>query len=306
MKREPLVSIVMNCYNGDEYLRESIDSVINQTYRNWEIIFWDNQSTDNSSQIARSYKDSRIKYFFATSHTPLGLARNLAIEKASGEFIAFLDCDDLWFDSKLIRQIELFQDPEVVLVYSDSIFFDENGDKFRLYSRTAYATGKCFRQLLSNYYLSLETVIVRHSSLLEMETLFDERFNMIEEADLFRRLALKGKLAMINEPLAKWRIHQNSWTWQKTELLWIENELMLEEYVKLIDNFETIYADEIKILRNGMQWEKLKYLIKNDKYPEARQEVKKLVFGLRKVFTYFIIYSPRFFYKFLRKKIFIG
>lgn len=59
---QPLVSVIMNCYNGSKYLKESIDSVLNQTYSNYEIIFWDNQSTDNSAEIFNSYTDSRLKY----------------------------------------------------------------------------------------------------------------------------------------------------------------------------------------------------------------------------------------------------
>ena len=65
MTDNPLISIIMNCYNGEKYLQEALDSVINQTYKNWEIIFWDNQSTDNSSFILKSYKDHRIKYFYS-------------------------------------------------------------------------------------------------------------------------------------------------------------------------------------------------------------------------------------------------
>ena len=65
MKKQPLVSIIMNCLNGEKYLNSAIDSVINQTYKNWELIFWDNRSTDNSANILKKYKDKRIKYFYS-------------------------------------------------------------------------------------------------------------------------------------------------------------------------------------------------------------------------------------------------
>ncbi len=65
MKKQPLVSIIMNCLNGEKYLSNAIDSVIKQTYKNWELIFWDNQSTDNSASILKRYKDKRIKYFYS-------------------------------------------------------------------------------------------------------------------------------------------------------------------------------------------------------------------------------------------------
>ena len=88
-----LVSIIMNCYNCAKYLEEAIDSIYAQSYDNWEIIFWDNCSTDNSALIAKSY-DSKLKYFLAKEHTALGRARNLAIKEAKGGYIAFLDSDD--------------------------------------------------------------------------------------------------------------------------------------------------------------------------------------------------------------------
>ena len=110
MKNKPLVSVIMNCYNSDTYLGEAIDSVISQTYKNWEIIFWDNQSTDKSAEIVKSYDDERIKYFYAPSFTSLYEARNYAIEKANGEYIAFLDCDDKWYKNNKSRERSRSQD----------------------------------------------------------------------------------------------------------------------------------------------------------------------------------------------------
>src|SRR5829696_2506866 len=106
----PLVSVIMNCFNGEKYLREAIDSVLAQSYTNWEIIFWDNQSTDDSARIVRSYRDPRLKYFYAPTHLPLYGARNHAIDRAAGELIAFLDVDDWWIPSKLEQQVPLFAD----------------------------------------------------------------------------------------------------------------------------------------------------------------------------------------------------
>ena len=115
----PLVSIIVNCYNGEKYLAHTLDSILNQTYQNWEIIFWDNQSTDNSSEIFKSYKDSRFKYFYAKEHAGIGKARNLAVEKTKGDFIAFLDSDDFWDKKKLELQMSYFKNLEVGVVYSN-------------------------------------------------------------------------------------------------------------------------------------------------------------------------------------------
>lgn len=86
----PLVSVIMNCFNAEKYLEEAIQSVISQTYNNWEIIFWDNNSTDKSPEIVRSFQDKRIKYFKNSKTDIIYKARNLAIQKSSGSLIAFL------------------------------------------------------------------------------------------------------------------------------------------------------------------------------------------------------------------------
>ena len=109
----PLVSVIINCYNGQKYLSEAVNSVLSQTYKNWEIIFWDNQSTDGSARIFKNFEDSRLRYFYSPTHTLLYEARNYAIDQASGEFLAFLDVDDWWCPDKLEKQIPLFTDDEV-------------------------------------------------------------------------------------------------------------------------------------------------------------------------------------------------
>jgi len=81
----------MNCYNGEQYLKEALGSVIKQTYENWELIFWDNQSTDKSASIFKSYTDSRFKYYYAPIHIDLGKARKNAIEKTTGFLINYLN-----------------------------------------------------------------------------------------------------------------------------------------------------------------------------------------------------------------------
>ena len=92
-KKPPLVSVVVNCYNGESYLHECIESIVNQTYKNWELIFWDNNSSDNSLKIINSFKDKRIKIFKSKTSNNLYHSRNLAIEKCKGNYVCFLDVD---------------------------------------------------------------------------------------------------------------------------------------------------------------------------------------------------------------------
>ena len=104
MSKQPLVSIIMNCFNGEQYIKEAINSVYAQTYSNWEIIFWDNASSDNSNEIAASY-DAKIKLFKSEETASLGEARSRAIKNANGDWLAFLDVDDIWLPKKLEYQM---------------------------------------------------------------------------------------------------------------------------------------------------------------------------------------------------------
>ena len=126
---QPLVSVIMNCYNGETYLKESIESVLSQSYQNWELIFWNNKSNDKSVEIFKNYKDSRFKYFCSDEHTSLYRARNLAIQKSNGELIAFVDTDDFWEKNKLEMQVPLFEDPNISLVYSNLWIIKESAKK---------------------------------------------------------------------------------------------------------------------------------------------------------------------------------
>ena len=125
MKKKILVSIIVNCFNGERFLVEALEYVINQTYQNWELIFWDNQSTDNSSAIIKSYEHPKFNYFYAPTHTHLGKARALAFEKTKGDWIGFLDCDDIWLPEKLQNQVSVINSFEgnLGLLYSKCEFF---------------------------------------------------------------------------------------------------------------------------------------------------------------------------------------
>ena len=150
--RQPLVSIIMNCYNGKKFLREAIDSVIAQTYTHWEIIFWDNQSTDGSADILKSYDDPRLRYFYAPKHTFLYEARNYAINESCGDLIAFLDVDDWWAPEKLEKQVPLFENPEVGIVCSNYWLVNERKKQPpKKMLRQPVPTGRPLNELLKHY-----------------------------------------------------------------------------------------------------------------------------------------------------------
>ena len=125
-----LVSIIMPCHNGAKYIKEAINSVISQTYQNWELLVVDDNSVDDSSNIIESFvkMDSRIQLYKNLNCTGLPASpRNLGIQNAHGRYIAFLDCDDKWFPTKLEQQVVLFDDKKCAIVFSYYKKMDENG-----------------------------------------------------------------------------------------------------------------------------------------------------------------------------------
>ena len=242
----PRVSIIVNCLNGEKYLRQALDSIFAQSYEDWEVIFWDNLSTDKSVEIAGSYGD-RVRCFKSPTTYPLGKARNLAIEKANGSYIAFLDCDDIWLPQKLEKQMVLFEcDPQVALVFCDVIFFDGKNDIYQLMAKYKPPRGMIFRELLAKFYIGFLSAVIRKSAVEGVEW-FDGRFNNIEDADLFFRIAYSNKLDYVDEPLVKWRLHDSSQTFKKFELFASEREILIEKLAGLYPDFKQKYGQEIKI-----------------------------------------------------------
>ena len=205
---KPLVSVIINCFNGEKYLREALDSVVTQTYKNWEIIFWDNQSTDKSAEIYKSYKDSRLKYYYASSHADiLYEARNYALKKTNGDFIAFLDVDDWWLPNKLEKQIPLFDDPDVGLVYGNLWRLFEKKNKKKIYRKKILPTGMILDELLHDYVIGSPTYVIRKKSLDSLGYHFNKDFHIIGDFDLNIRLSAKWKINCVQDPVATVRIH---------------------------------------------------------------------------------------------------
>ena len=184
MKKSPLVSIIMNCYNGEKFLKESIQSVISQKYTNWELIFWDNNSNDKSAKIFNSFKDKRLKYFCSKKTTTLYEARNLAIKKSKGELISFLDVDDVWLQDKLIKQVPLFKNKKIGLVYSNFFKYFERNKKKVLAHKIDLPEGKITSEILKNYRVGILTVVIRKSFLpKEKKSLFDIKYDLLADFD---------------------------------------------------------------------------------------------------------------------------
>lgn len=231
----------MNCYNGEQYLNEAVDSVLNQTYSNWEIIFWDNQSTDNSRVRVQSYNDPRIKYYLGPQHVSLGEARNLAIDKSSGEYICFLDIDDIWDSRKLEVQVnQMLKYPDTIVSYSYSYeFHNSNLDTKKIKLFLIKNQNEMYLKLLRKNFINWQTVMINNdiaSNFLK----FDDRFNLLEDLDVLIILSLKGEFRLINQPLVYYRLHDSNLSHKRTEML-KERLSLLKKYKYLLNANKILY-----------------------------------------------------------------
>jgi len=297
-RKQPLVSVIMNCLNCSEYLSDAIDSVYDQTYDNWEIILLDNNSDDDILAIVNRY-DNKIKYFKTSKIEKLGKARNIALEKSKGEYLAFLDCDDLWLPSKIEKQVALFENNKKLgLVFCDTIFFDNGGDRKQLYGNKKPAKGKVFNELLLNYFLSMETVTLSRKVLDELDEWFDVRLEVTEEKELFLRVSAISEVDYIDETLAKWRVDPNSWTHKRFDLFATENQLIYDKFIKLYPDLNSGGQGLLRAFREKIVWQEALNFWKIGDGFKCRLMLKPLLKSgnLKIHIVYILSYSgPRFF-----------
>lgn len=222
------VSVIMNCYNGERFLREAIDSVLTQDFGDWELIFWDNASTDGSAAIVRSYDDTRIRYMRGETNVPLGHARKLAVAEARGTWIGFLDTDDLWYQDKLSAQLDALDGSDHVLCYAGIAEIEPDGSLIReLLPR--YSSGDMFEAQLNQFDINMVTPLIRRSALLEHGISFDASVTASEEYNLFIRLLAKGTACSVPQILGAWRISPGSLTDRAIGRLHIERRYTLDQ-----------------------------------------------------------------------------
>ena len=280
MNQKPLVSVIMNCFNGEEYLHESVSSVIKQTYKNWEIIFWDNLSTDKSAEIFKSFNDSRLKYYCASSHADiLYVARNLALNKAKGDFIAFLDVDDFWLPEKLEKQIPLFENAEVGLVYGNVFRLLQKRNRKEIY-KTNLPKGNIANELLNDYVIGSPSYVIRKKTLESLEYLFDENFHIIGDFDLNLRIAKKWKIDCIQSPVATARIHGKNESLLKKDLEIKELKIWFYEMQKN-PNFSLLKS--LNEIKKKILYLETKQDIFNGKIKEAFFKTINYPFSIKKL-----------------------
>ena len=299
MSNAPLVSILMNCFNGQRYLYKALDSILAQTYQNWELIFWDNQSEDKSVEIFKSYKDKRFKFFSSSKHTILYEARNNAIQKTNGDLIAFLDTDDYWLPEKLEKQIKLFKDDKVGLVYGNYwIINDQPFFSKKIYSKKKLPTGNVLNAILSNYSVGFATVIIRKKYLQNIKKVFNTQYDLLADYDFVINFSIKNKFECVQNPVVCYRLHEKS-----TSLILINKQIsQLKLWYSSIQSHPILSSQEgIKKVSERINYMEAMQIILEKNFYQGFCQAFKFPFGFKKLKLIIALILPKSIFLKLKK-----
>jgi glycosyltransferase involved in cell wall biosynthesis len=228
----PRVSVIMNVRDGAATLREALASVRTQTFTDWELVVFDDRSRDESAAVVRAVADPRIRYFLAPETVPLGRARDLAIRLASGEWLAFLDQDDVWAPDKLQRQVALAEkDPSIGIVYGRTVMFSARGllrDFDRWHEFSPLPEGDIFERLVSeSCFIAMSSSMLRRSAAEEIGGVPDS-IEVIPDYHLFLGVARRYRAAAVQQVVCYYRLHPGNMSLSA-------RRQMHEEVLRLLD-----------------------------------------------------------------------
>lgn len=243
---EPLVSVIMPTYNSCKYIEDSIKSVLEQSYRNWELIIIDDCSEDNTKEIVRKFQKEQgnIQYYKLEKNSGPAIARNRAIDMANGAYLAFLDSDDLWTSDKLKKQVEFMECNKYNFTCTSYDQIDEHGKNknFKIVSKKKLA----YKDLLKNNYVGNSTAIYNCKNLGKIKIPNIRKRN---DYALWLQVLKKEKYVYgLNEVLMHYRVRENSVSSKKIDL--IKYQWQLYHEIEKVSFLKTIYfITRISILK---------------------------------------------------------
>ncbi|WP_341526185.1 glycosyltransferase [Nostoc sp. UHCC 0302] len=235
----PKVSVIIPAYNAMAYLPETLTSVLQQTFTNFEILIINDGSTDNIVQWSNQLLDQRVQ-LISQNKQGVSVARNTGITYATGEYIAFLDADDLWKSTKLEKQVNYLEaHPEIGFLHTGMVLIDQYG-KSSGRVMISNAEGNVLKQLLEQNTVVTSSVIVRASCLKTVGE-FDRKLRYSQDWHMWVRIAARYPFAVIKEPLVCYRQHPNNAT---------RNWQMLEQGFEMIETIFQSVPKELTYLKN--------------------------------------------------------
>jgi len=272
----PKVSVLMNCFNGAQFLKEAIDSVYAQTYLDWEIVFIDNCSIDNSLDIVNSY-NSKIKVIQTKENIPLGAARNFGIKQCSGEYIAFLDVDDIWLPNAIEVLLTMIESDNYALAYARHLNIDMDNNIIGKMAPVK-KKGMIFGMLLEQFDIPIVASMVSKKHLLESSLVFDDNIHASEEYCLFMQLAARYPFIASNEFVTKYRIHNNALTGKTVSKWATERRYTLNKILQDKPELEEKYLKEFQFAHARADYYQVQALVSVKKKAEARKVLRGIIF----------------------------
>jgi glycosyltransferase involved in cell wall biosynthesis len=214
----PKVSVVIPAYNAMTYLPETVESVLKQTFTNFEVLIINDGSSDHIMQWVTEISDSRVR-LISQENQGLPGARNTGIAQAQGEYVAFLDADDWWEPTKLEKQVRCFDErPAVGLVYTWTALIDASGKpNGRVFA--SYLEGNVWEQIVVDDMISNGSSAMVRRCCFETVGVFDPNLTSAEDRDMWTRLAACYPFAVVKEPLTLYRQHPNSMTKNRQRMI---------------------------------------------------------------------------------------
>lgn len=221
----PQVSVIIPTYNSASYLREAVESVLSQTYRDFEILVIDDGSTDETPEIVKRY-GRQVRYLHQ-SNSGVAVARNRGISESQGQYVAFLDSDDTWFPRKLECQMEALTRARLARA-SSTAYLVTRSDLTPIAERQNHRHGAALEDLLLRGTIVFISTVVCEKSLLDLTGGFDPTLSQCADWDMWIRLAGHTEFVAVDEPLVNYRQHENNMS-RNAQLLERDSLCVLEK-----------------------------------------------------------------------------
>jgi len=248
---EQKITVIMTVYNGEKYIKEAIDSILRQTYKNFELLIINDGSTDNTLKIVNQYQDKRLKLIQNPINSGIVYSRNKALEESTGEFIAVLDADDIALPTRLKKQLNFLEkNTDFGLIGGWAELIDEYGNLTGIKWKNKIPPNRISSTLLFN------NLFTHSAAMLRKNAIPADGYRQYEiscEFDLWIRMAKKWKLGNLNEILVKYRIHSEGVSKNKKETLDQELKQIYTSQLSCLDIRPS--DEELKIHRTNFTFQ---------------------------------------------------
>lgn len=258
------VTVLMPVYNGEKYLKEAIDSILNQTFTDFDYLIINDGSTDSTDSIISGYSDSRIKYIKNEENIGLIKTLNIGFAMIESEYIVRMDADDISFPKRLEKQVNyMINHPDIAVLGTAAIHF--RNDSILKKTKTITRPDRIRSRLLFSCSLIHPSVIIRNSIIKENQYCYNEEFNAVEDFGLWQKISFNHDISNTKETLIYYRINHEGVSSQAEKNIARRDESHKRVYAQAFDYFGITYSDlELQLYREfltGRTFKKLEDIL---------------------------------------------